>query len=258
MNAEFYNIPNIPDYIQGTNYSLYSESINHICNVRWGNVLPLNSTRVKLSGGGCDFVEANYVSLGNNYQCIVGSAPLPAMFGQWWKMIFQQDITQIYCLTRETENGKPKMNYYWSPEKGGTITCRDDVENYIIHTIEYGELLSDLVCWSIRATCGQVTKTVNIYHYTGWPDFGVPSDTLAVKRLIHLALDPQQRIVIHCSAGRGRSGVLIAALRCLLTGDTPASSVETLRRYRTSVVQSESQYEFLKILVSNLGTVIPR
>ena len=56
---------------------------------------------------------------------------------------------------------------------------------------------------------GNPRQTVRHFHWKEWPDRGVPTNQLAPLRLLNY-LNPYERIVVHCSAGIGRTGTIVA------------------------------------------------
>lgn len=104
-------------------------------------------------------------------------------------------------------------------------------------------------------------------HFTGWPDHGVPKNEAAIdsfEKMLEICLmqllagdATNERMVIHCSAGVGRTGTT-AALMHLITNlwaqrnagiSDPLisvfSTVRRLREQRFYAVQVPEQYEFI-------------
>ncbi|EWC45558.1 hypothetical protein DRE_05416 [Drechslerella stenobrocha 248] len=117
------------------------------------------------------------------------------------------------------------------------------------------------------------TKVVHHLFFKGWPDWNVPegSDSDALLKLVELANSKNSAatapsdsatsspLVVHCSAGVGRSGTFIALDHLLaeielgtyddVVGDPIYELVDRLREQRMYMVQSESQYEYLYQIV---------
>ena len=66
---------------------------------------------------------------------------------------------------------------------------------------------------------GDTVRTIRHFHFTTWPDFGVPEPPQTLVRFVRAfreRVTPEQRpVVVHCSAGVGRSGTFIALDRIL-------------------------------------------
>ena len=59
-----------------------------------------------------------------------------------------------------------------------------------------------------------IVREITQYHFTDWPDFGVPEDAssmLKFVRRVRSATSPTHGpVIIHCSAGVGRTGTFVA------------------------------------------------
>ncbi|ELT92742.1 hypothetical protein CAPTEDRAFT_110216 [Capitella teleta] len=106
-------------------------------------------------------------------------------------------------------------------------------------------------------------RHVTQYHYTTWPDHGVPSHATALwrlfRKLTHVANNTQP-IIVHCSAGVGRTGTLIAMDHLLdqaskENGIDVYACVTALRQSRMNMVQSVEQYKFIHLAVLEAHTV---
>jgi len=96
------------------------------------------------------------------------------------------------------------------------------------------------------------TRKVAHLHYSSWPDFGVPSSTREILNLVRLTeiLRSEAPIVVHCSAGIGRSGTFIGihpAICMLKRGKQPNifDLVLSMRSCRCAMVQTREQYSFI-------------
>jgi len=108
---------------------------------------------------------------------------------------------------------------------------------------------------------GIETRKVTQLHCTKWPDFGVPDSAEVMKDLIS-EVDIRKRgvdkpIVVHCSAGIGRTGTFVAIHMCLqkdLQGEeiNISKTVRSLREQRLGMIQSEEQYFFVYTVVHEI------
>nr|XP_055049169.1 receptor-type tyrosine-protein phosphatase beta-like isoform X1 [Misgurnus anguillicaudatus] len=225
---------------------------------RYNNILPYDSTRVKLSyvdEDSCsDYVNASYIP-GNNFrrEYIATQGPLPGTKDDFWKMVWEQNVHNIVMLTQCVEKGRVKCDYYWPFDQ---------------EPLYYGDLIvqmqseSVLPEWTIREfkICNEerlsYSRVVRQFHYTVWPDHGVPEITQSLIQFVRTVRDYVNRTpfsgatVVHCSAGVGRTGTFIALDRILQQLDTRDtvdiySVVFDLRLHRTHMVQTECQYTYL-------------
>ncbi|XP_039615791.1 receptor-type tyrosine-protein phosphatase beta isoform X1 [Polypterus senegalus] len=225
---------------------------------RYNNILPYDSTRVKLSyidDDPCsDYINASYVP-GNNFrrEYIATQGPLPGTKDDFWKMVWEQNVHNIVMVTQCIEKGRVKCDHYWPFDQD---------------PLYYGDLIVQMLSesvlpeWTIREfkICNedQVTysRVVRQFHYTVWPDHGVPETTQSLIQFVRTVRDFINRTpgsggtVVHCSAGVGRTGTFIALDRVLQQLDTKDTvdiygTVFDLRLHRAHMVQTECQYAYL-------------
>ncbi|XP_064604746.1 receptor-type tyrosine-protein phosphatase U-like [Liolophura sinensis] len=166
------------------------------------------------------------------------------------RMIWEQDCGKIVMLTSLMEDMKKKCEQYW-PNSGSlelgliTVTLLDE-ETYADFVIRVLQLR--------HANEKGRTKTVKQFHFTSWPDHGVPSfatPLLNFREKILTARSPLKGpVVVHCSAGIGRTGTFIG-LDYLINQakkeghvDVPAC-VTLMRKQRVNMIQTQEQYQFL-------------
>ncbi|XP_066524908.1 receptor-type tyrosine-protein phosphatase eta-like [Hoplias malabaricus] len=235
---------------------------------RYNNVLPYDSSRVKLSvqGTSCDdYINANYIAGYNSRkEYIAAQGPLPATVNEFWRMIWENHIQTIVMLTRCNEQGRVKCEKYWPTEikMYGNILVKNTSE-------------ITLEDWTITDFTIKNVKTAEIrevrhFHFTAWPDHGVPETTEVLINFRHLVREHMDQYslhsptVVHCSAGVGRTGTFIALDH--LTFQIERESmvdiygiVYDMRMHRSLMVQTEDQYVFLNqcaldIIKSRMGT----
>ncbi|XP_066504838.1 receptor-type tyrosine-protein phosphatase beta-like [Hoplias malabaricus] len=225
---------------------------------RYNNILPYDSTRVKLSfvdDDPCsDYINASYIP-GNNYrrEYIATQGPLPGTKDDFWKMAWEQNVRNVVMVTQCVEKGRVKCDHYWPFDQD---------------PLYYGDLIVQMLSesvlpeWTIREfkICSEeqlnFSRTVRQFHYTVWPDHGVPETTQSLIQFVRTVRDYVNRspgsgpTIIHCSAGVGRTGTFIGLDRVLQQLDTKDmvdiyGTVFDQRLHRSHMVQTESQYTFL-------------
>jgi protein tyrosine phosphatase len=179
---------------------------------RYTDVLALEGTRVHLPYSpycSTDYINANFV---NTEMCnfICTQSPLVKTSFDFWLMVWEQKSTVILALNRLVENRTIKGDRYW-PDKEKRL----QFENLTVN------LLGTLTLPDIHVTIRKLKlcyfnteREIYHLHYEGWPDFGVPQNTLEIRELVRIAFfyqklsnsNAKQPMVVHCSAGIGRSG----------------------------------------------------
>ncbi|KAM9560541.1 receptor-type tyrosine-protein phosphatase H-like isoform 2-T2 [Salvelinus alpinus] len=224
---------------------------------RFTNVLPYDWCRVKLTilnpNMSSDYVNANYMpGYSNSRQYIAAQGPLPTTVNDFWRMIWEQSVKGVVMVTNCTEGGRTKCEQYWPLDYTPCL---------------YGDLLvtvrseKRVTNWTLREFVVKSRDTseehpVKHFHFTAWPDHGVPEGTEALiqfRGLVRQHIESQENsgpTVVHCSAGVGRTGTIIALDVMLQQLERQkavgiAAFVHKMRLSRPLMVQTESQYVFL-------------
>ncbi|CAN9509093.1 unnamed protein product [Ophioblennius macclurei] len=224
---------------------------------RFTNVLPYDSNRVKLtasaSTGSSDYINASYMpGYNSSRDYIATQGPLPGTVGDFWRMIWEQQVKGVVMVTNCVELGRTKCEQYWPP----VHQSRPFGELVVTTTSEQKEPNWTLRTFGVTNKNTSEERTVEHFHFTAWPDHGVPQNT-------EILLDFRERVrqhigrnggrtptVVHCSAGVGRTGTIIAldVLLQQLESEQAVginSFVHRMRLSRPYMVQTESQYVFL-------------
>ncbi|XP_072348469.1 receptor-type tyrosine-protein phosphatase H-like [Scyliorhinus torazame] len=223
---------------------------------RYTNVLPYDASRVKLvsepESSTSDYINASYMpGYKSKTEFIAAQGPLPSTVADFWRMIWEERSEVIVMLTNCVELNRVKCEHYW-PLDYTPCTYEDITVTVTSETILSEWTLRD---FSIKKAGSSEKRSVKHFHFTAWPDHGVPQTTeklLAFHKLIrdHLNGNQQGSPVIHCSAGVGRTGTLIA-LDYLLQQIEHEDMVDVygivrkMRWNRPLMVQTEPQYVFL-------------
>ncbi|XP_028410342.1 uncharacterized protein LOC114532921 [Dendronephthya gigantea] len=228
---------------------------------RYRNIVPYNYTRVHLQreerDQNTDYINASFIKgyrVPSKY--IATQGPLPATCDDFWQMVWEQDVNIIVMLTGLEEKGIVKCYQYWpanSDEKRyGKLQLKLTGETKLADfTTRYFEIK--------EIETGQV-RLVQHLHFTAWPDHGVPKypgPLLHFHKRYRSGLAGQsgpEPVVVHCSAGVGRTGTFIAVDYILHKldeekDDDPSidipNVVREMRKQRVYMVQTEAQYRFI-------------
>nr|XP_058941236.1 receptor-type tyrosine-protein phosphatase delta-like [Pocillopora verrucosa] len=221
---------------------------------RYNNVVAYDHSRVKLSHiqgvPGSDYINANFLEGYQKKRAYIASqGPLPETEDDFWRMIWEQDSKIIVMVTNLEERGRIKCHQYW-PSEGGK--AYGDIQVTLMQIVE----LSDFTIrtFTLKKANSRSERTLHQYHYTVWPDHGVPSCPTSLLTFVKKAsgANPADAgpMVVHCSAGVGRTGTFIvvdAMLQSIAAEKTVDvfGYVMTLRRDRNIMVQVEEQYVFI-------------
>ncbi|XP_069596943.1 receptor-type tyrosine-protein phosphatase H isoform X2 [Ranitomeya imitator] len=224
---------------------------------RFTNVLPYDHSRVKLSvvngTSTSDYINANYMpGYNSTKEFIASQGPLPNTTTDFWRMIWEHQVNTIVMLTNCMENGRVKCDHYW-PLDYTPCTYGDIAVTVTSETILSEWTIRD---FSIRRENEPGIKYVRHFHFTAWPDHGVPESTTSIiqfRNLVREHTDQRRSIgptVVHCSAGVGRTGTLIAIDYLIQQIEKEHrvgvyGFVEKMRMNRNLMVQTEAQYVFL-------------
>ncbi|XP_069039129.1 tyrosine-protein phosphatase non-receptor type 6 isoform X2 [Lepisosteus oculatus] len=238
---------------------------------RYKNILPFNDTRVVLESGdpnviGSDYINANYVKNlvrepGDQKVYIATQGCLQTTVNDFWQMVWQERSRVIVMTTREVEKGRNKCVPYW-PEPEGT----KEYGNYLVRNVSE----RDATDYKIRILEispqdeSEDTREIWHYQYLSWPDHGVPSEPGGVLSFLTQVNNKQLEIrgagpmIVHCSAGIGRTGTIIVIDMLVETIDTKGldcdidiqKCIQMVREQRSGMVQTEAQYKFIYLAVS--------
>ncbi|KFV70254.1 Receptor-type tyrosine-protein phosphatase C, partial [Dryobates pubescens] len=247
---EFQSIPRV-----FTKFSIKEARKSHNQNKnRYIDILPYDHNRVELSEipgvPGSDYINASYIDgFKEPRKYIAAQGPKDETTDDFWRMIWEQKATIIVMVTRCEEGKRNKCAQYWPSMENGSATYGD-----IIVKIKESKTCPDYIIQKLHITNGRERtsgRDVTHIQFTSWPDHGVPEDPhllLKLRRRVNaLSNFFSGPIVVHCSAGVGRTGTYIG-IDAMLEGLDAEGRVDVygyvvkLRRQRCLMVQVESQY----------------
>ncbi|CAH1798657.1 unnamed protein product, partial [Owenia fusiformis] len=229
---------------------------------RYTNILPYDQSRVKLlptdDDEGSDYINANYmVGYNSPREFIAAQGPLPGTKDDFWRMIWEQNVSLIVMVTQLIERGRVKCEQYWPKEVGEPEFFGD-----LQVTLRSQSVLADYTIRVLDVTLGSTSRTLKHFNYTMWPDFGCPDTTESLLNFVrvtrgYITPDVTGPICIHCSAGVGRTGTFIAVDRLLQHMKAHDSLdifgiVMEMREYRCNMVQTEDQYIFIHDCINDV------
>lgn len=231
---------------------------------RYGDIFAYDDTRVKLlSSSTSDYINANHVSLQageRNFWYVATQGPTKATTPDFWRMVWEQGSEMVVMVTSEVEAGRVKCERYWPSEEGEY----DAVQHGDFRVTLLGQVSNEayvLRGLRVKNTITGEKRSIRQLQYTAWPDKNVPENTALFMRFLDEVASTRNRLfngnvtqplwptIVHCSAGVGRTGVVImveVALALIDEGVAPnlKSILQEMRDQRMLLVQTYAQYKF--------------
>ncbi|XP_048358769.1 receptor-type tyrosine-protein phosphatase delta isoform X25 [Sphaerodactylus townsendi] len=221
---------------------------------RYANVIAYDHSRVLLSAiegiPGSDYINSNYIDGYRKQNAYIATqGALPETFGDFWRMMWEQRGATVVMMTKLEERSRVKCDQYW-PSRGTEtygliqVTLLDTVElaTYCVRT------------FALYKNGSSEKREVRQFQFTAWPDHGVPEHPtpfLAFLRRVKTCNPPDAGpMVVHCSAGVGRTGcfIVIDAMLERIKHEKTVDiygHVTLMRAQRNYMVQTEDQYIFI-------------
>ncbi|KAG9342464.1 hypothetical protein JZ751_016466 [Albula glossodonta] len=242
---------------------------------RYSDVLCLDQSRVRLStlddedDETSDYINASFMDgykTSNAY--IATQGPLPKTYGDFWQMVWEQMVLIIVMTTRVVERGRVKCGQYWPLEAG----CAEEHGQFLVRNIRI-EMFQDFKLSHLELCNNETGERRDVAHYLymSWPDFGIPKSASAMLDFRNQVKQHQEAafqaictdwtgppegppVVVHCSAGIGRTGTFCTLDICLsrLEDIGTVDVKQTVRRMRTQrafSIQTWDQYYFCYMAV---------
>ncbi|KJE90141.1 tyrosine-protein phosphatase non-receptor type 6 [Capsaspora owczarzaki ATCC 30864] len=187
----------------------------HRAKNRYRDILPYDATRVRLPPipgvEDSDYINGNYITgYDGSLAYIATQGPVDATVADFWRMIVTHKVRVIIMLAKIFEDGKKKCAEYW-PE----TTKTEQYGDVLVYNEADDDVSADYTCRKFRVTTPDhpEPRSVYQYHYTAWPDHGIPSSATSLLHMIAGARKVKGShsgpIAVHCSAGCGRTGTVI-------------------------------------------------
>ncbi|XP_052404354.1 receptor-type tyrosine-protein phosphatase S isoform X3 [Carassius gibelio] len=221
---------------------------------RYANVIAYDHTRVILAPTdgimGSDYINANYIDGYRKQNAYIATqGPLPETFGDFWRMVWEQRAASVVMMTKLEEKSRVKCDQYW-PSRG--TDSFGAVQVTLLDTMELATFC--VRTFSLHKSGCNERREVRQFQFTAWPDHGVPeypTPFLAFLRRVKACNPPDAGpVIVHCSAGVGRTGCFIVIdamlerIRHERTVDV-YGLVTLMRSQRNYMVQTEDQYGFI-------------
>ncbi|KAK9951401.1 hypothetical protein M0R45_006843 [Rubus argutus] len=229
---------------------------------RYMDVLPFDQNRVVLNSckdyrpSARGYINASFITACSSESIsrfIATQGPLPHTYEDFWEMVLENQCPVVVMLTRLGDYYKmDKCGDYFQAEHGprefgniciATKWIRTTGTSLVLRLLEVN-----------RKESKEPPKSVLHIQYREWPDHGVPTDTIAVREILKMIYQVPPNlgpVVVHCSAGIGRTGTYCTVhntTQRILSGDMSAldlaKTITTFRTERIGMVQTLEQYFF--------------
>ncbi|XP_078658332.1 receptor-type tyrosine-protein phosphatase S-like [Branchiostoma floridae x Branchiostoma belcheri] len=242
----------LPDNLGMVHAKAYLKKANGEKN-RFKNVIAYDNNRVVLTpvegDPDSDYIHASYIDgYKEERKFIAAQGPKPNTVHDFWRMMWETGSTVIVMVTNLEEKGKIKCTKYW-PDSG------DEVYGQICVTLAETIPMVYYVSRVFLVSKGEEKKRkITQFQFLGWPDFGAPrnpAELLKFHQKVMTSITSRERpIVVHCSAGVGRTGTFIT-MDAMLEMMAEEGKVDVFgfvsktRQSRSQMVQAEAQYIFI-------------
>ncbi|XP_044176026.1 receptor-type tyrosine-protein phosphatase S-like [Acropora millepora] len=219
---------------------------------RYANIIAYDHSRVALTTvdgiEGSDYINASIIAGYNKPNAYIATqGPVPPAFDDFWRMVWEKQSATIIMLTNLQERHQLKCHKYWPDE----TEDYGDISVMLVKSEHYSDYI--IRTFNIKRESEKEEREVKQFHFTVWPDHGVPeypTALLAFRRRVR-AYNPEDAgpMIVHCSAGVGRTGTFVvvdSTLDRIKAENTIEifNYVAYLRTRRTAMVQTEGQYTF--------------
>ncbi|CAP33587.2 Protein CBG15158 [Caenorhabditis briggsae] len=254
----------------------------NIAERRYEELICIKDTAVSLNGFDDPFINANVMKFEKKGSCIMSQAPLDgneqirnqngvlvyqnprkkSTIEKHWAMIDQYNVQGLVMTCAFIENDIKKCPAYFPLEEGGevefgrykikTISVEKnlkqftDKKNFTLYTIEYKNTLQPQ----------QPPKSLKLLQYTGWPDHGSPTEPEPALEIFSFINQFENgNVLIHCHAGIGRTGTLVALKNGMEMVKTTKNLniIEVLfpvRKCRYNSIQTPDQLTYLALCMT--------
>ncbi|XP_037351543.1 receptor-type tyrosine-protein phosphatase V-like isoform X2 [Talpa occidentalis] len=230
---------------------------------RYPHVLPYDHSRVRLTQldgePHSDYINANFIpGYTHPQEFIATQGPLKKTLEDFWRLVWEQQVHIIVMLTVGMENGRVLCEHYW-PADPNPVTHGHITVHLLVEEPEDEWTKRE---FQLQHVAQQQQRRVKQLQFTTWPDHSIPEapgSLLAFLELVHEQAHATQGpgpILVHCSAGVGRTGTFVALSRLLQQLEAEQmvdvfNAVYVLRLHRPLMIQTPSQYIFLHSCLLN-------
>ncbi|XP_068893217.1 receptor-type tyrosine-protein phosphatase mu-like isoform X7 [Tenebrio molitor] len=224
---------------------------------RYTNLMAYDHTRVVLQwingNKNSDYINANYIDGYNVRKAYIATqGPKISTVHDFWRMIWQENVLHVAMLANIYEGKKKKVEKYW-PDQNESLSFGDITVYHMS-----GQVFADYEQRTFKVCFNNQTRKLQQYHFSSWPDHGVPlySQSLVpfLQKIQQIPLDSKSPVVVHCSAGVGRTGTILLCDICLRMAAKEDAvdmlrTLQQLRDQRANMVDNIQQYKLAHLVI---------
>ncbi|XP_063396036.1 receptor-type tyrosine-protein phosphatase mu-like isoform X1 [Mytilus trossulus] len=225
---------------------------------------PYDHSRIVLTGNtNNDYINASFIDSYEKEKAYIASqGPKKNTMRDFWHMIWQEKVNTIVMVTKLEEERRKKCEQYW-PQSVNKVMAVDNYRLVMKKVIQHTVYVYRLFILHSNSSKNKHERKIHHFHFTQWPDHGVPNSVKLVnfyRKVKSIKVDKTAPMVVHCSAGVGRTGTFIAIDALYEHGKKEGyvdimEYVQTMRKDRMNMVQTHEQYEVVFEALLELFTV---
>ncbi|GFO07582.1 receptor-type tyrosine-protein phosphatase kappa [Plakobranchus ocellatus] len=239
LKDQFESVPMANSYSQHEGVSAQPSKKN-----RYKNILPYDHSRVLLHVDADkkheDYINASSVKGYNTDDFFIASqAPNSVILHDFVRMLWEKQVDRVVMLTNLIEDRKIKCTMYWPEDEEVTF---GEIKVKLLTTKVFAEYTIRQMQLSKDA---ESPRTLTQFHFTAWPDKSVPDSPWGLVDFQQkvLASPGSGPLLVHCSAGVGRTGTFIALCHLLQEAEATGkmdflSTLWRLRQDRMQMIQT--------------------
>ena len=230
---------------------------------RYSDIKPYKHNTLKMSNKS-QYINASPINIqGKQNYFISTQGPKPETIEDFWTMVYDYNSNIVVMLCKLLEGGRKKCENYWEAKMKSfeiVIEKEETFDMYVIRTLKLKNLEK------------KDERIVYQFHFTGWPDHGVPDISngkvfeifCEINKKVDELNKGKDPIIVHCSAGVGRTGTFVSMYllekeimkqindKCDFIRFNIFNLVRKIKEMRMYMVQAPPQYEFIYSFVKYL------
>lgn len=225
------------------------------------HVQPYDHSRVVLRSehGMDDYINASFLPGYRSAREYIGcQGPLPGTVDDFWRMVWEQNVSAVVMLTLCQEHNEVKCEQYWpsvinEPKQFG------DVEVQLISSSSFANYNHNVM----KLVCNGRPRILEHFQFLSWRNMTTNDALIDFITQVRKHVQPPDTagpMIVHCSNGAGRTGIYIMLdhLMQFIDDHDFGSSIDIfgmvlkLQENRPNIVQTLHQYEFIHDCINTI------